>query len=463
MAPRPGRGDPRTVLAPRARRARPPPRSTRCAALQARDDLELVGRRAPATGGRPRRRGCRRIPVRALPAAPPGALRVVAPPAAPGGRAGHRPGRRDLRHGHGHAAPDRAPGGHRARPRLPARPGPLHPPGRAVLPPGRRAGPDRRRAWWPARRRPRWTSAPATGSTRPGCGWCRGAWTPAPAEPRPRSSGCGPPTASTSPTCCGPAPSSPARTCPTLLEAFRRLDRHGLDLVLVGPRGWNEDLERHVGSADGRVRQLGFVPEADKRALLAGAVGVLPAQPAGGLRPAGARGHGPGRAGGHLGRHGHRGGGRRRRACSSIPWMPRRLAEALASVLDDPARAERAGGRASRARAAEFPWSRTAELLDQAFHRGGPMSAPAAREPRLGANLLWLVPGVVGGSEEYTVRLLDSFARRRPTARLDLTLFVNRSFPRGPPRPGGRLSAPWWPRSDGPQQGRAGGGRGRPG
>lgn len=43
---------------------------------------------------------------------------------------------------------------------------------------------------------------------------------------------------------------------------------------------------------------------------------------------------------------------------------------------------------------------------------------------RIGANLLWLVPGVVGGSEEYTMRLLTAFAERQ-SASLDMTLFVN--------------------------------------
>jgi glycosyltransferase involved in cell wall biosynthesis len=46
---------------------------------------------------------------------------------------------------------------------------------------------------------------------------------------------------------------------------------------------------------------------------------------------------------------------------------------------------------------------------------------------RVGVNLLWLVPGVVGGSEEYGVRLLDALADRgagRPG--LDVRLFVNR-------------------------------------
>jgi glycosyltransferase involved in cell wall biosynthesis len=46
---------------------------------------------------------------------------------------------------------------------------------------------------------------------------------------------------------------------------------------------------------------------------------------------------------------------------------------------------------------------------------------------RVGANLLWLVPGVVGGSEEYTVRMLESLARL-PQDRVALTLFVNQAL-----------------------------------
>jgi alpha-1,3-rhamnosyl/mannosyltransferase len=49
------------------------------------------------------------------------------------------------------------------------------------------------------------------------------------------------------------------------------------------------------------------------------------------------------------------------------------------------------------------------------------------RPLRVGVNLLWLVPGVVGGSEEYSTRLLAAFAEDRPD-RIDLTLFVNRPF-----------------------------------
>jgi glycosyltransferase involved in cell wall biosynthesis len=46
---------------------------------------------------------------------------------------------------------------------------------------------------------------------------------------------------------------------------------------------------------------------------------------------------------------------------------------------------------------------------------------------RIGANLLWLVPGVVGGSEEYTVRLLESLGRLALDD-LEVVLFVNGSM-----------------------------------
>ena len=46
---------------------------------------------------------------------------------------------------------------------------------------------------------------------------------------------------------------------------------------------------------------------------------------------------------------------------------------------------------------------------------------------RVGVNLLWLVPGVVGGSEEYTTRLLRGLAEDLPPD-LHLTLFALRSF-----------------------------------
>jgi len=45
----------------------------------------------------------------------------------------------------------------------------------------------------------------------------------------------------------------------------------------------------------------------------------------------------------------------------------------------------------------------------------------------VGVNLLWLVPGVVGGSEEYTTRLLTA-RLEHPPGDIDLTLFVLRPF-----------------------------------
>jgi alpha-1,3-rhamnosyl/mannosyltransferase len=51
---------------------------------------------------------------------------------------------------------------------------------------------------------------------------------------------------------------------------------------------------------------------------------------------------------------------------------------------------------------------------------------------RVGVNLLWLVPGVVGGSEEYTTRLLRGLAEQPPPD-LHLTLFALSSFPEAHP------------------------------
>jgi alpha-1,3-rhamnosyl/mannosyltransferase len=45
----------------------------------------------------------------------------------------------------------------------------------------------------------------------------------------------------------------------------------------------------------------------------------------------------------------------------------------------------------------------------------------------VGVNLLWLVPGVVGGSEEYTTRLLSGVAEVAPDD-IELVLFAPRSF-----------------------------------
>jgi len=54
---------------------------------------------------------------------------------------------------------------------------------------------------------------------------------------------------------------------------------------------------------------------------------------------------------------------------------------------------------------------------------------------RVGVNLLWLVPGVVGGSEEYTTRLLRALAERDlANDEMEITLFVLRPFVAAYPR-----------------------------
>ena len=62
----------------------------------------------------------------------------------------------------------------------------------------------------------------------------------------------------------------PRKNLPRLLQAFEGIDRR-FELVLVGPRGWNEDLEPLIRPLGSRIKPLGFVPPGDLRALYAGA------------------------------------------------------------------------------------------------------------------------------------------------------------------------------------------------
>jgi glycosyltransferase involved in cell wall biosynthesis len=63
----------------------------------------------------------------------------------------------------------------------------------------------------------------------------------------------------------------PRKNLPRLLSAFRALDRHDIDLVLVGPAGWNESIDRELAALGDRVHVLGFLPRGELEALLAGA------------------------------------------------------------------------------------------------------------------------------------------------------------------------------------------------
>ncbi|HEU4480966.1 MAG TPA: glycosyltransferase, partial [Actinomycetota bacterium] len=62
----------------------------------------------------------------------------------------------------------------------------------------------------------------------------------------------------------------PRKNLPRLMAAFAQVDP-GVDLVLVGPKGWNEDLQPFVDRLASRVKVLGFVPHEDLPPLYAGA------------------------------------------------------------------------------------------------------------------------------------------------------------------------------------------------
>ena len=62
----------------------------------------------------------------------------------------------------------------------------------------------------------------------------------------------------------------PRKNLPGLLRAWGQVEANA-DLVLVGPEGWNEDLDEHLGAASDRVRVLGFLPHGDLAPVYAGA------------------------------------------------------------------------------------------------------------------------------------------------------------------------------------------------
>jgi glycosyltransferase involved in cell wall biosynthesis len=65
----------------------------------------------------------------------------------------------------------------------------------------------------------------------------------------------------------------PRKNLRGLLQAWSRIDAD-VDLVLVGPRGWNEDLNALTAGARRKPRILGFVPRPELNALYAGAAVV---------------------------------------------------------------------------------------------------------------------------------------------------------------------------------------------
>ncbi len=257
----------------------------------------------------------------------------------------------------------------------------------------------------------------------------------------------------------------PRKNLPGLLEAMTHLldeDGTDADLVLAGPEGWHEDLGPWLARLESRVRLLGFVPPEDLGPLYAAASAFcFPSFREGfGLPVLEAMAQGTpvvasvGTALAELVGEGDDAGG-----ILVDPRDPHALARAMGAVLGEVGLAERLGA-AARRRAAAFSWDRTAAGLLDAYRQAagvasagevvgqdGMEGAVGGRRPvaedgagpgaverrrptrplRVGANLLWCVPGEVGGSEEYTVRLLRAVADAHVTDVVPV-LFVNSRF-----------------------------------
>lgn len=157
----------------------------------------------------------------------------------------------------------------------------------------------------------------------------------------------------------------PRKNLPTLIDAFRRLDRADVTLAVVGPPGWDVRLADHLVGLDGRVRALGFVPAADLAALYAAAeVSCYPSLREGfglpvleamaqGTPVVTSRGTSTEEVAGDA-------------ALLVDPRDPDAIAGALALVLDDHDLAMRLAA-AGLVRAGELTWERTARLTAAAY------------------------------------------------------------------------------------------------
>jgi glycosyltransferase involved in cell wall biosynthesis len=157
----------------------------------------------------------------------------------------------------------------------------------------------------------------------------------------------------------------PRKNLGGLVRALVRLDRHDVDLALVGPDGWATDVRALLGPLGSRARPLGYVPGHERDALMAGArVFAYPSLREGfGLPVLEAMAQGAAvvtssvtataevvaEAG-----------------VTVVPTDVEALAGAIGDLLDDPARAG-ALGEAARARAATFTWSRAADGYAAAY------------------------------------------------------------------------------------------------
>jgi glycosyltransferase involved in cell wall biosynthesis len=162
----------------------------------------------------------------------------------------------------------------------------------------------------------------------------------------------------------------PRKNLGALVAGFAALGRSDVDLVVVGPDGWNEDLGARIEPLGDRVHRLGFVPRPDLEALLAGAevfcypslregfgLPVLEAM-AQGTAVVTSAGTATEEVAGDA-------------ALLVDPTDTATITEALGRLLDDPDLADELGRRGTK-RAAELTWQRTAELTAAAYAEVAP-------------------------------------------------------------------------------------------
>lgn len=165
----------------------------------------------------------------------------------------------------------------------------------------------------------------------------------------------------------------PRKNLAGLVAGMAQLDGAGVDLAIVGPDGWHEDLDARLAALEGTdvgVHRLGFVDDGDLAALYAGcAAFCFPSLREGfGLPVLEAMAHGAavvtsaGTATEEVAGDA---------ALLVDPLDHGAIGTALVKLVDDPAAAADLGAQA-RARAATFTWERTAALTAAAYAEVAP-------------------------------------------------------------------------------------------
>lgn len=165
----------------------------------------------------------------------------------------------------------------------------------------------------------------------------------------------------------------PRKNLAAVVGGMAALDGRGVDLVLVGPDGWNEDLARRLAPLEGtsvRVHRVGFVATEALPVLYAGAAAFCyPSLREGfGLPVLEAMAHGApvvtssGTATAEVAGPD---------ALLVDPHDHRAVGEALESLVDDPAAADRLRAQ-GRARAATYTWDRTAAQVAAVYAEVAP-------------------------------------------------------------------------------------------